>query len=1384
MKKFFSFIVRQSVAVVLIVVFVLAFGIYSTLQMPVNLLPDINVPMVCVQVIYAGANAKSVEEDVTVRLEEGLSAIGGITSVDSYSYDNLSAVVLSFDYGTDTGEKKSDIQSKLASIDLPDNVITSVYDIDLNAEALAVLSVTSEKGGNEAENLENAYAAAKQLSSKLSAIDGVESVEIKGGAEYSYLIQPFGGLESVAPLLVQAFSYGTLDIPLGNVSQNGGNVQIRNNSDVASVGDIENMPVALPSAVVTPLTSVKQIMRYYESETQEELQTLRDDLGTGVIAVLHDVGGMTADELDALASLKTYMNLADSSADLLTTVRTSRYYDAIQTQVEGKTDEELSALAEDLGTQYPLLSSLLTVDLLKAVRDGKLDQIIAFRTELEQTDAYLQTTGHYSLTDEDYIVLETRYMRVFGEEFDYENLSDADAQSVRNRIDFVKKTSSSGLSAIAEKKRTEGDGYVPTDAECVRLFTGTSLSLSHPVILSTSFMAFVRNENYESNMDVLVEYRGKFAQDNTDAEGVERSVTAAQYFELYQHLDLTGVMEFPLSEELIGFILGKDLTALSADAEGNSVLIVSVSEIATVRIQEDYSSYVYYSNGAAALVKGTVIEIYKSNGANSSAVVQQVKSVFAEYAAGDGAEYAAEVRLLDDQSEFISDSISNVLVSMLIGGALAVIVIFLFLKKVRLSLIIAVTMPLSVLAALVCMFLMGITLNMVSLGGLAVGIGMLVDNSIVVIESISKHRDRDKSAMEAAVDGTVEVGGALLGSTLTTVCVFIPIIFTGGLTAEIFTDLSWAVIFSLVFSLLVAITVIPTLYAMLGGGKGMLRGGRLSKSPEGGSVRNSSSVEADGKTEEPVDERTAKKGESVWERLGSAFKKPRIMNGINAIYGKILPAVLNKKLVTILTAVVVFGASIGLLLLTGTEFLPSIDKGQIEINMSYGSTSQLGDVEADVFAFAETVREEIDNIDYISVSVGKNGMLALTDTGIITLQLTTNRGTSKVVERIRSLAQGERKPSGTVTVREIDGVVASLMSGASNMSVTVVGDDGETLKEIAQSIDEKLKENGFYDIESSATESSKEVDLKFNRTKMAELGLDYQTTVLTLRIGLASYTACTVTIEGQTYDLNVRFADGAVADIEGLRNFVVGSDNGAAVKLEDVCEISEVETEACIRRSDGRRMISVSASKDTDTGSASKEMQSIAAAVLADYEGYSFESSGISSYLTDAFAGLAVALVISFFLLYAVMAVQFGSFVQPLIVMASIPFSFTGGFLALVITGTSLNVVSFIGLIMLMGVVVNNAIVMLEKIKQLYEEGLPHAAAVQEACKTRLRPILMTTLTTILALIPMAVGVGQGSELMQPLGIVVIGGLLLGTLVTLVLVPAVYCAIHRISAKN
>ena len=1107
MKRFISFIIKQSVAVILIVLLVLGFGVWSTVNMSINLLPDINVPIICVQTVYPGANASSVEHDVTIKVEDGLGSISGITSVTSHSYDNLSAVVLSFDYGTDTSQKKADISSKLSSLSLPDGTSTSIYDLDLNASALATISVTSEEGLNDA------YAKSRELAAAFSAIDGVESVSLKGGAEYSYTIKPYVGLELVCPLIVQAFSYGALDIPLGEITDNGDSVQIRNNSDIKSVDDILNMPL------------------------------------------------MSA----------------------------SKFKDWLK----------------------PFIEQLKGINLGEPPYEPKL--------------------------------------------------------------------------------------------ELIEKMTGIKISI-----------------------------------------------------------------------ELINFINSLD-----------GLDTVKVSDVARVEITPSYRSYAYYSDGGIAIADSNaiVIEIYKSNGANASAVVSEVKKIYSDISKTGG--YTASIHLLDDQSEFISDSISNVLVSMIIGGVLAIFIIFVFLKKVRTSLVIAVTMPLSVLASLISLSLMGITLNMVSLGGLAVGIGMLVDNSIVVIEAISKHRDSGKNAYEAAVAGTSEVGGALFGSTLTTVCVFIPIIFLGGLTAEIFTDLSFAVIFSLVFSLIVAVTVIPTLYCIFEGDR-FIRRRRVAVRPAEEQLTIdmvSSDLEYNQHSQLTVTDSPSEEEKDKKKGKLASLKEPVILNKLTSIYSKILKKALAHKFVTIITAVAIFGASIGLLFVTGLEFMPSIDKGQIEVTMKY-SSADLETVQSDVLAFSDIISREVSNIDYVSASVGKNGLLALADSGVITIQLTDNKNTKKTVEKIRQLSK-EHPTVGSVTVREIDGVIASLTTGATDMSVTILGNDGAKLKEIAQKIEVKLREEGFTDISDSATDRSKQYNLEFDRNKITSLGLDYQTVIMVLRIGIASYTACTVTIDGDEYKLNVQFADGRISSRTDLENFVVGFSGEKAVKLSEILKggkVKEEYTDAYISRSNGNKMISISAVlPNTDTGTATDRMREIVSSVIKDYEGYSFSSSGISSYLTDAFEGLAIALVISFFLLYGVMAVQFSSFLKPLIIMASIPFSFTGGFIALTITRTSLNVVSFIGLIMLMGIIVNNAIVMLEKIKQLKNDGMSHFDAVKEACTVRLRPILMTTLTTVLALIPLAIGIGKGSELMSPLGIVVIGGLLIGTLVTLVLVPAVYCAVHRLS---
>ena len=463
----------------------------------------------------------------------------------------------------------------------------------------------------------------------------------------------------------------------------------------------------------------------------------------------------------------------------------------------------------------------------------------------------------------------------------------------------------------------------------------------------------------------------------------------------------------------------------------------------------------------------------------------------------------------------------------------------------------------------------------------------------------------------------------------------------------------------------------------------------------------------------------------------------------------------------------------------GTEFLPSIDKGLIEATLNFG-TAVTPEQAAERAAEAERmIRENVENIESISYQVGKLGTMTADVTAALRIQLRESgaESTGRAVESIRRALSAVE--CSEVGVSAIDGVVAVLTSGFSSLSVSIRGESQEALAEIAQKVRDALPAEQFVQFSDNLTQ------LHIDRTRCAEMGVDYSLLVQTLRVGLASVTPAQLVEDGRRSDIRLSFREGTVDSAESLGALVVGMNGTEAVRLSDLAEIELQSRPALIVKENGDYLLTLSAqTAGLDTGTAGKMLSEAVAGVLDAYEGYGYTEDGVQSYLNDAFGGLVLALIISVFLLYAVMACQFESLLKPLIIMLSIPLSFTGGFLALAVSGISLNVVSFIGLIMLMGVIVNNAILMIDKVSALMREGLDAREAILEGCKNRLRPILMTTLTTVLALVPLSLGLGQGGALMQPLGVVVMGGLVLGTLVTLVLIPVLLAALKRVGNRK
>ena len=537
------------------------------------------------------------------------------------------------------------------------------------------------------------------------------------------------------------------------------------------------------------------------------------------------------------------------------------------------------------------------------------------------------------------------------------------------------------------------------------------------------------------------------------------------------------------------------------------------------------------------------------------------------------------------------------------------------------------------------------------------------------------------------------------------------------------------------FSLIVAVTVIPTLYCLL------FKRHEFKKS----------------------------------DKIG-------FMDKMKDWYAKILTKVLKHKKKTVLFSFIFFALSLLTIFAMKIEFLPSVEQNRINVVISYSGED---------YEYCNTKTKEaydivkgLENVEssYFVVNYGVFDKSSLS--GTITLDVKKRTNEDKQCDLIRDALEKNNFPNAYY-IRKQDGVVASIAGSMSSVSLTISGENVDVLKEISTKVQEKIRQNdGIVSTTDNMLARSTSATIKFDDSLIARYNLDYDAVVKTLRVGLAGYEAAEV----EDQKVMVSFSDTTINGYyKGLANYVVGFDNNfEPITLEMVSTITYDNGLHIIRKKNGTNTvdIDIDINDKLDTNKASKLLEKTAKEVLKDYDGYSCVPSGMSYYLDDAFKGLFIALVISIVLLIGVMACIFESIRKPFIIIFSLPFALSGGLLALAMTRVSLSVVSFIGIIMLMGVIVNDAIVLNERYDQLYDEYQDRKKAIINGSKQRLRAVLMTTLTTILALIPMALGIGKGAGLMQPLGVVAIGGLLLGSLVTLVIIPCIYAIIYRVNTND
>ncbi len=779
----------------------------------------------------------------------------------------------------------------------------------------------------------------------------------------------------------------------------------------------------------------------------------------------------------------------------------------------------------------------------------------------------------------------------------------------------------------------------------------------------------------------------------------------------------------------------------------NDGSVITLKDIADIHYQDSEASSVSRLDGKEAIA----LSISKSSDANivelSDAVQETMESLTEEF--GDEVQFAIGF----DQSDFVRSSIRSVAESAVQGAILAVIVIFFFLRNIRSTLVIGISIPTSIFATFCIMKVLGMSLNLITLGSLTLAVGMLVDNSVVVLENIFRRNKMGLSAREASVEGSREVGLAVMASTLTSVVVYLPVALSGGLAGMVFQDFCYTIIGALLASLVVSLTIVPMLCSKL----------------------LDSSVSQD------------------YVKIGPFFYRYHIVNRfasfIDAMtegYKSACHWILKRRKRVLALLLAIFAASVSLLSLVGWELLPATDEGTFSVTakMPYGTSLSERD------AFLSPVEEyclTLPEVDHVTYSVGSSSsaLTSSSSSDSISVTLVDREERDRTTEQVMNDVKEQfRDLAGAEMTYEMTSSMSMTLTG-SDVTVEILGEDVDSVSDAALDLAARIGElDSVEEVTTDVEEGSPEMQVNLDRTAAASYGITAYQLASALSGSLSGTTATSVTVDGTDIDVVLALEDADSASLDSLRNINVTGSTGLTVPVYQIADFESGNSPVAINKT-GQKVIQnidITLAEGADNNRASGEIYDI----VEEYDfpdGVYYGESGMQEQMLDTFSDLLLALVISILLVYIVLAAQFESFILPLMVMMSIPFAMSGAFLALFLSGMKLSMPSLIGLIILIGIVVNNAILLVEFIEQ-NRMTMGRDEAIAQAGSTRMRPILMTTLTTVIGMIPMAIGSGDGMEIMAPMAMSIIGGLSASTLITLFIIPVLYAIVDDIETKR
>ena len=1388
-----KFSVKKPYTVLVAVVLVIVLGVVSMMKMSTDLLPNISLPYVIVMTTYPGASPETVEMTVTQPVEGSMATVSNIESISSVSSENYSMVILEFAQSADMNAVSLEIRENLDQIKSywSDDIGNPII-MKLNPDMLPVM--IAAVGGEGMTNAEVTDITQNTVIPDLESIEGVASASATGLIEESVNViirqdkideineQVFGSIDEELKDAEQQLADGRQEIYDGQKKLNDSRAdldesrqQLNDSQEELDKNkkELEDSRQKLADGKAelaenkTKLEEGKNELSSKKSESTEklaqaekELLTAKADLEASKVHItsqittvksLEDGIKKAKDGQQAIDSALTGISVLQSDVSACITTNNPEDSGVIGENLANQINTVLSQVSGSSATLAANSSPAAAKQVLSAAESALKAQRPSDELITNMEASLNANTG--GLGAEAYIAsMQSVLSEIEGNIAKLDSgLTELYKGNLTAAIEFANAQTTISLGEMqittaeaqieaSEKQLESGQKQIESGQE--QIDSGWEQLREGEEQLNESAKKLQDSLKQLAESEEDLEENRQNAYDQADMNGIltvstVKSLLAAQNFSMpagYVTEDgidyLVRVGDKPEDVEAL-----KKMPIMNTEMDG--VDIIYLEDVADVFMTDNSADIYTNVNGNP----GVMLTIQKQTGYSTGDVSDRIKEKFKDLQEEN--EKLTLITLMDQgiYIDLVMDSIIN---NVLVGALLAILILILFLKDIRPTMVVAVSIPISLITAIVCMYFSGVTLNVISLSGLALGVGMLVDNSIVVIENIYRLRGEGYSAKEAAIQGAGEVAGAILASTLTTVCVFLPIVFTEGITRQLFVDMGLTIAYSLLASLIVALTVVPAMAS------GVLS--RVTPKEDG-----------------------------------------RFFDGLIKAYEKVLALALKTKPVVFLLVLVLLVGSAAAAFAKGTAFMPDMDSTQISMTVTLPKDTPLshtGEVTDEILYKIAEIDEVVDigamaNASSLTMLTG-NGNSSTNETAVyISLDENKKRTNEVIADEIENrISDIVEREEAEISI-ETSSMDMSAMGG-SGITVQIEGRELDTLQELAKEVAGIVEGvEGTTEVSDGLEESTGELRIIVDRDKAIEHGFTVAQVFQQIQGKLAAATSATsLETEIRDYDVYVKNAEDMTLTRELVKDLTLDrtKNDGSkeTVKLSELATFEDTETSMSVNRLNQTRYIPVTAqlADGYNIGLVSDAVEK----ALEDYElpdGYTIEMTGENETITDAMQQLYLMLILALIFMYLIMVAQFQSLMSPFIIMFTIPLAFTGGFLGLLISGSEVSVIALIGFVMLSGIIVNNGIVLVDYINQLRAQGMEKKEAIMTAGRTRMRPVLMTAMTTILALSTMVFSHDMGADMSRPMSVVTIGGLTYGTLLTLIVIPCIYDVFSR-----